>query len=517
MDLSDRGQSEGSVVCSGCGKVIPSSLEYCSNCGKKLAAVTQPVEAEAPQEKPLSEKDWPMLRRDAAYTGSDGTPVQAPLEKVWEFRAGGDIESSPAVTYGVVFFGSKDNNVYALDAATGQRRWTFKTRKAITSSPVVVDGTVYVASNDKSLYAIDAQTGQKRWQFSTGNDISSTPAVGHGMVFFGCKDKRIYAIDAQTGQRKWAFESDYKDHSAPTIAEGKVLISGSGFTSRKLYAIDAASGSLVWEQKGYLAKPCPFVLGNIVLAYDSQGRLSKVDLASGAEQGWLFSSDATSATVSRGIVFATFKTPAGLYAYDLSRTGLSFTGWDWVATVEEGSVSAPAVGGEFAFAAVLGGKKLFGINVSKFMKRWEFNLNEKIKSHPVIADGMVFVTSEKGKIHAFRGAKDPRAASILEYVAGEVAKEPKFRTMLYQQYVSWPSCCCLCCGPVEERMDISRTEGKIIFTLPNVPYCTPCHKRVKKLFGAERPGVEILKVNPTILAFRNERYWAMFMEANRLR
>ena len=519
MSLSDRGRSEGNVICSGCGKTMPSSLEYCSNCGKKLPAAVQPKEEEIPRERPQSEEDWPMLRRDAAYTGSDGTPVQAPLEKVWEFRAGGDIKSSPAVAYGLVFFGSKDKNVYAVDAATGQRKWIFKTRKAVTTSPVVADGIVYVASDDKNLYAIDAKTGEKLWQFSTGNDISSTPAVGHGLVFFGCKDKRIYAIDAKTGERRWAFESGYKDHTAPTIAEGKVLISGKGFTSRTLYAIEATSGELVWEQKNYLANPCPIVLGNVVLAYDSRGRLSKIDLASGQEQDWLFGPQVSSATTCGGIIFATFRSPnpPGLYAYDLSRVGMAFTGWDWVATIEEGSVSAPAVGGEFAFVAVLGGKKLYGVNVSKFMKRWEFQLNEKIKSHPVAAGGMVFVPSDKRKIHAFRGAKDARATSVLEYVAGEVAKEPKFRAMLYQQHVTWPNCCCQCCGPAEKRTEIWRTEGKMRLTLPNLPYCTPCHKRATKLLRAAKPGVEILKVNPTILGFRNERYWAMFMEANRLR
>jgi len=35
MGLSDRGQAEGSVVCDGRGKTITSSLEYCSNCGKR--------------------------------------------------------------------------------------------------------------------------------------------------------------------------------------------------------------------------------------------------------------------------------------------------------------------------------------------------------------------------------------------------------------------------------------------------------------------------------------------------
>ena len=520
MSSGDRGQTEGRVVCDGCGKTMPYLLQYCSNCGKRLPAVDQQKEAEPPPRSSLSEKDWPMLRRDAAYTGSDGTPVLAPLIKVWEFRAGGDVKSSPAVAYGMVFFGCNDKNVYAVDAATGQRRWVFKTGSSVTTSPVVAEGIVYVAGDYKNVYAIDAQTGQKRWQFSTGNNISSSPAVGNGMVFFGCKDKNVYAIDAQTGQKNWSFESGYKDHSAPTIAEGKVLISGKGFTSSKLYAINAASGALMWELKNYKGDPCPIVIGNIVVAIDSRGRPSKVDLARGEEQGWLFSSEYKSVSMSGIMIFATFHSSvlktAGLCAYNLSRSALAFTGWDWVA-VEDEPLSTPAVGGEFAFTAVLGGKKLYGINVSKFMKRWEFQLNEKIRSPPVIADGMVFVSSEKGKIHAFRGAEDPRTTSILEYVAGEVAKEPKFRAILSQSRVNWPKSCCLCCGPAEKQTEITRTEGKIIYTLPNLPYCTPCYSRVTKIFRSEKPGVEILKGIPMILGFRNERYWSSFMEANFLR
>lgn len=515
---NDEERSERNVVCSGCGKSMPSSLQYCSNCGKKFPVAVQTKEEEISGERPQSEEDWPMLRRDAAFTGSDGSPVLAPLEKIWEFRAGGDIKSSPAVAYGLVFFGSKDKNVYAVDAATGQRKWKFKTGKAVTTSPVVADGIVYAASEDKNLYAIDAKTGEKLWQFSTGNDISSTPAVSHGLVFFGCRDKHIYAVDAKTGQRRWALESSYKDHTAPTIAEGKVLISGKGFVGRTLYAINASSGELVWEQKNYLANPCPIVIRNLVHAYDSKGRLRGIDLASGQVQDQHFLC-ISSITLSGEILFHTLTSPAwtGLYALNLSRIDSSFTGYDWVATVEEGAVTAPAVGGEFAFVAVLGGKKLYGVNVSRFMKRWEFQLNEKIRSPPVVANGMVFVTSDKGKIHAFRGAKDPRATSVLEYVAGEVAKEPKFRVMLYQQQVMWPNFCCQCCGPAEKRTDIWKVENKIRLTLPNLPYCTPCHKSATKIFRPAKAGVEILKVNPIILGFRNERYWAMFMEANRLR
>jgi len=37
-----------------------------------------------------------------------------------------------------------------------------------------------------------------------------------------------------------------------------------------------------------------------------------------------------------------------------------------------------------------------------------------------------------------------------------------------------------------------------------------------KAFGREKPGVALIRFPPTYV-FRNEKYWAMFMEANRLR
>jgi len=265
-----------------------------------------------------------------------------------------------------------------------------------------------------------------------------------------------------------------------------VLISGKGFVGRTLYAINASSGELVWEQKNYLADPCPIVIRNLVHAYDSKGRLRGIDLASGQVQDQHFLC-ISSITLSGEILFHTLTSPdwTGLYALNLSRIDSSFTGYDWVATVEEGAVTVPAVGGEFAFVAVLGGKKRYGVNVSRFMKRWEFQLNEKIRSPPVVANGMVFVTSDKGKIHAFRGAKDPRATSVLEYVAGEVAKEPKFRVMLYQQQVMWPNFCCQCCGPAEKRTDIWKVENKIRLTLPNLPYVLHAI-RARRRYSARR-------------------------------
>jgi hypothetical protein len=68
------------------------------------------------------------------------------------------VESSPAVADGVVYVGSDDNNVYALNASTGITIWTYGTTGLVDSSPAVANGVVYVGSNDYSVYAFGTIT-----------------------------------------------------------------------------------------------------------------------------------------------------------------------------------------------------------------------------------------------------------------------------------------------------------------------------------------------------------------------
>jgi len=53
---------------------------------------------------------------------------------------------------------------------------------------------VYFGSNDNHLYAVDANTGEEKWKFETGDSVSS-PAVLDGVVYFGSQDNHLYAVD----------------------------------------------------------------------------------------------------------------------------------------------------------------------------------------------------------------------------------------------------------------------------------------------------------------------------------
>ena len=110
----------------------------------------------------------------------------------WKFATHVRITSSPAVDNGTVYFESYDGNLYALNAASGQLKWKFATAGErrfagkhlhgsqpegesmpdpfdfYLSSPAVWNGVVYFGSGDGNVYALDANTGTARWKFATG-------------------------------------------------------------------------------------------------------------------------------------------------------------------------------------------------------------------------------------------------------------------------------------------------------------------------------------------------------------
>jgi len=107
------------------------------------------------------------------------------------------VTSSPAVANGVVYVGSRDRNVYALDASTGALLWNYFANQG-SSSPAVANGVVYVGTSYPSgwyVYALDASTGALLWSYNPERfGVESSPAVADGMVYVGCDDGNVYAF-----------------------------------------------------------------------------------------------------------------------------------------------------------------------------------------------------------------------------------------------------------------------------------------------------------------------------------
>lgn len=119
----------------------------------------------------------------------------------WEVHTGGAVKASFAhdPKRGLVFFGSFDGHLYAVNAWSGHIAFTFKTDEPIFSTPLVKNGTVYIASLDKRIYAIDSTTGAERWRFETQGRIFASPVLAFNAVWIGSNDACLYELDPETG------------------------------------------------------------------------------------------------------------------------------------------------------------------------------------------------------------------------------------------------------------------------------------------------------------------------------
>jgi outer membrane protein assembly factor BamB len=169
------------------------------------------VSGEAAQATFDVQTNWPQFHIGPAHSGHNvyenvlSTTTVGSLDLLWSYTTGSAVISSPAVVNGVVYVGSYDHSVYALNATTGAKLWRFTTGGVVTSSPAVVDGVVYVGSNDHNVYALNATTGAKLWEFATGLYVSDGPTVANGVVYVGSSDANVYALNATTGAKLWQF------------------------------------------------------------------------------------------------------------------------------------------------------------------------------------------------------------------------------------------------------------------------------------------------------------------------
>jgi outer membrane protein assembly factor BamB len=163
--------------------------------------------------------------------------------ELWRFRAG-PIESSPLVSNGVVYVGSWDRHLYAIDAASGHASWAFATGDKVKGGAALAYGTVYFGSYDGRLYALDARTGHLRWSADAGASIYATPSIANGRVFVGTLGGAISAFDARTGRLLWKARTGSYVYSSAAVWRGSVY---AGSYDHRLYALDAAAGRVLWS------------------------------------------------------------------------------------------------------------------------------------------------------------------------------------------------------------------------------------------------------------------------------
>ena len=317
------------------------------------------------------------------------------LTQVWRYPTGNLVYSSPAVVHGVLYIGSYDHNVYALDAKTGAKRWSYTTGNQIFSSPAVVHGVLYIGSFDHKVYALNAATGAKRWIYRTGrgSGIMSSPAVANGVVYIGA-GKSLYALNAKTGAKLWSYTTGHSVYSSPAVANGVVYV---GSVDHNIYALDAATGAKLWnyDAAAPILQASPTVANGVVYAnsYDS---LYALDAATGALR---WSSGAVSGNsspaVANGVVYVG-SFDGSVYAFDAATGDQS---WSYPTGGE--ILSSPAVANGVVYIGSTDGN-IYALDAATGTKLWSYQTGAVWDSSPAVVNGTVYIgATDTSSVYAF--------------------------------------------------------------------------------------------------------------------
>lgn len=206
-----------------------------------------------------------MFMSDYKHTGKiDSKPVSSNPHTLWRVKTEGQVISSPVVSGNVLYIGSEDGLLYAINSLTGNIEWTFETNGPINSTPAIFKNKIMFLSYDGKFYTLNKSNGKLLWSFETGGESRhlikdyftgefspdfwdfylSSPTVKNGVVYFGSSDSTVYALDINNGEIVWRSQLEYRIHTSPAIYDSLLFV---GDWGSNIYCLDISNGNQVWS------------------------------------------------------------------------------------------------------------------------------------------------------------------------------------------------------------------------------------------------------------------------------
>ncbi len=372
------------------------SLEALSSSSTNLSA-SAPAPQPSVAQQPRQASPTPM---------STPAPVEAPAVNlhamvdsvlpIWSFRVEDAVRSTPLVHNGIVYFGSYDNNLWAIDAKEGSLIWKFPTEAGIGSSPVYGGGAVYIGSSDSHLYAVDARSGKRKWAFQAQGKIYTTPLIALGLLFFGSDDGYLYAIKpgGASAQKMWSFNAMGPIRSSPIVQDDNVYF---GSDSGEFFCLDVG-GELRWRfQTRRRVMSTPVIQDDLIYVGSDDWQMYALDTSQGYPI-WRFRTKGpviSSPRISHGKIF--FGSADG-YVYAVE----ALSGREvWKFEVGSNVTSSPYVYRDSVYIGSVDGA-LYSLQAETGALLWRFQSQGPILSSPHVVDDVVFVGSDDHHIYALQ-------------------------------------------------------------------------------------------------------------------
>jgi outer membrane protein assembly factor BamB len=289
------------------------------------------------------------------------------------------LDEAPVVAHGTVYFKGEDDFLHALDELTGDVRWTIPLRDVFGNSRCIhqytASASVLLATcrenGDGVLSAFNVASGQWLWNITVEGSLwkawKGPPAIVDGVVYAGSGNEklfgRLYAMDAASGTILWKAAVDATVVTTPVVHDSTVYV---GCEAGHLHAFDRQKGTERWQVQLDVEATEPVVSGAAVY----------VGAGDDYARGGLYALDAETGAVRWHV-----KTEGAVIASPVLANGSLYVGTDYNRF------------GRFYAVDSQTGKVL-----------WNLSLGKSVRLPAVVHQGIVYVASYD-KVYALTEAK----------------------------------------------------------------------------------------------------------------
>jgi outer membrane protein assembly factor BamB len=419
--------------------------------------------------------DWPQLGGDETRgrgTSESSGPVFAPA---WSYAlSGGPIIATPVTSDGYVVVAGSMGDVAALDVTSGMRLWSRALGERIGATPAISQGRIAIPSLDGTLQSLRLTDGGTEWKRAFGGQNYASPLVvadpmadGRQTIVLpaGFPQKDVWRLDSATGETVWKTEPKAVAdivYASPAVANGRVMI---GMNHGRFQSHNLATGVVDWklDPGGQVYFSSPLIANGRVYMFpgDAQARLFAANLADGMPvagfpvaipdpapvadgqmigQGPAISSpmtigglivvqlrrqhsqklsDGSSQIVLRGYVAAVDPATAEVrWLYPVgSKVVPNLNGIPELNTTSTPVGFVGATGGLVAVVSSVEPRVAI-LDAATGKELWSAQLSGPGRASPVFSNGMLFVATDAGTLHAFTSTTN-RAPAAPTGLAGD--------------------------------------------------------------------------------------------------
>ncbi|MEV7794595.1 serine/threonine-protein kinase [Streptomyces sp. NPDC087512] len=316
---------------------------------------------------------------------------------LWHHPMKGSV-AAPVVAEGVVYTGSSESGITALDARSGRRVWHVPLR-AGAAWLTYAEGTLYFSdaadpgSEDVPFHALDARTGRTRWTVS-GPHPGHEGVVAHRDLVYLTHDDPVRALGSADGRVRWTYrhDPDYQSGISVTPYGDALYVCG----KLGVDCLDAASGRRRWRTR--IQMPKDTAVSGSALHVAGFGAVTVLDRKTGERRrSYEFEKDWPSDVVPSG------RTLCVTDHHDVVGVDTATGRKSWRIGMESFPDLSAAEGG---LVAAGDGDRIRLIETASGTVRWRLDHDEGV-SAPVLTGSTVYVGTHDDGLLAVDTARPP--------------------------------------------------------------------------------------------------------------